>query len=77
MGSQPMYWLHIVCLLGPSNTTHIWCDALWKKLTMNMLQTILGEKDNRNAKVDLQDLSVCEELWLKPHPTKSGETRMP
>ncbi len=42
-----------------------------------MLQTILGEKDNRNAKVDLQDLSVCEELWLKPHPTKSGETRMP
>jgi hypothetical protein len=44
---------------------------------MNILQTILGEKDNRIVKVDLEDLSVCEELWLKPHPTKSGEITMP
>lgn len=44
---------------------------------MNILQTILGEKDNRNVKAELQDLNVCEELWLKPHPTKSGETTMP
>ncbi len=43
---------------------------------MNILQTILGEKDNKNVKADLQDLSVCEDLWLRPHPTKSGETTM-
>jgi hypothetical protein len=44
---------------------------------ISILHTILGEKDNKNVKVDLQDLRVCEELWLKPHPTKNGETTMP
>jgi hypothetical protein len=48
-----------------------------KNVTMSILHTILAEKDNKNVKVDLQDLRVCEELWLKPHPTKTGETTMP
>jgi hypothetical protein len=48
-----------------------------KNVTMNILQTILGEKDNRNVKANLQDINVCEELWLKLHPTKSEETTMP
>jgi hypothetical protein len=47
-----------------------------KNLTMNILQTILGEKNNRNVKAYLQDLNVCEDLWLEPHPTKNGETTM-
>jgi hypothetical protein len=46
-------------------------------LIVNILQTILGEKDNINVKTNLQELNVCEELWLKLHPTKSGETTMP
>jgi hypothetical protein len=49
------------------------CD---KNLTMNILETILGGGNNRNVKADLQDLSVREDLWLKPHPTKSRETIM-
>ncbi len=48
-----------------------------KNVIVNILQTILGEKDNKNVKADLQDLNVCEELWLKPHPTKSEETTIP
>ncbi len=48
-----------------------------KNLDVNILKTILGEKDSRKVKNDLQDLGVCDSLWLKPHPTKIGETIIP
>jgi hypothetical protein len=47
-----------------------------KNLNVNILKTILGEKDSRKVINDLQDLGVCDSLWLKPHPTKIGEIVM-
>jgi hypothetical protein len=47
-----------------------------KNLDVNILKTILGEKDSRKVRNDLQDLGVCDSLWLKPHPTKIRETFM-
>jgi hypothetical protein len=48
-----------------------------KNLAVNILKTIVGEKNSRKFKNDLQDLGVCDSLWLKPHPTKIGETIIP
>jgi hypothetical protein len=48
-----------------------------KNLAMNILKTILGEKDNKKVRDDLHDLGVCDSSWLKRHPTKIGETIMP
>jgi len=48
-----------------------------KKLAINVLKTILGEKDTKKVQHDLQALGINQFLWLKLHPTKFGEIIMP
>lgn len=46
-----------------------------KKFAVNILKTILGEKDNKKVKGDLEKLGIRgQPLWLKPHPTRIGES---
>jgi hypothetical protein len=47
-----------------------------KNLAMNILKTILGEKDNKKIRSDLEELGICQPPWLKPHPTRIGESIM-
>jgi hypothetical protein len=46
-----------------------------KNFAMNILKTILGEKDNKKIKGNLEKLGIHGlPLWLKPDPTKIGES---
>jgi hypothetical protein len=40
-----------------------------KNLAMNILKTILGEKNNKKIRSDLEELGIHQPLWLKPHST--------
>ncbi len=49
-----------------------------KNFVVNILKTILGEKNNKKVKGDFEKLGICgQPLWLKPHPTRIGESIMP
>jgi hypothetical protein len=48
-----------------------------KILAINIIKTILGEKDTKKVCRDLQALGVRKSLWLKPHPSRSGDIVMP
>jgi hypothetical protein len=45
-----------------------------KTLATNVIKTILGEKDKKKVREDLQVLGVHQEFWLKPHPSRSAKT---
>jgi hypothetical protein len=47
-----------------------------KNLAVNVMKTILGEKDTKKVCPDLETLGVRSTLWMKPHPTQEGETIM-
>jgi hypothetical protein len=47
-----------------------------KKLAINVLKTIVGEKDTKKVQHDHQALGIGQSLWLKLHPTKSSEIIM-
>jgi hypothetical protein len=44
-----------------------------KNLAINILKTILGEKYTKKMWHNLEVLSTCDTLWLKPHPTMIRE----
>jgi hypothetical protein len=46
-------------------------------LAVNIIKTILGEKDTKKVCRDLQAPGLRESLWLKPHPSRSGDIVMP
>jgi hypothetical protein len=48
-----------------------------KNFVINVLKTILGKKNNKKVREDLQVVVVYEPLWLKLHLTKANETVMP
>jgi hypothetical protein len=48
-----------------------------KNLAINVLKTILGEKDTKKVRHDLQALGISQSLRLKLHPTKSSEIITP
>jgi hypothetical protein len=48
-----------------------------KNLAVNIIKTIIGEKDTKKVCHDLQALGMQEFLWLKPHPSRSGDIVMP
>jgi hypothetical protein len=47
-----------------------------KNLAINVLKTILAEKDTKKVQHDLQALGINQPLWLKLHPAKFGEIIM-
>jgi hypothetical protein len=48
-----------------------------KNLAINILKTIIGEKYMKKMWHNLEVLSTCDTLWLKPHPTMTSETIVP
>jgi hypothetical protein len=48
-----------------------------KNLVHNVIKTVLGKKDSKKVRHDLQALGVQEHFWLKLHPSKSDEALMP
>jgi hypothetical protein len=49
-----------------------------QNLAVNILKTILGEKDTKKVWHNFQALGICQFLWLKPHrQQKSSESIMP
>jgi hypothetical protein len=48
-----------------------------KKLAINVLKIILGEKYTKKVEHDLQALGISQSPWLKLHPTKYSEIIIP
>ncbi len=42
-----------------------------QNLVVNILKTILGEKDTKKVQHNIQALGIYQSLWLKPHRQQS------
>jgi hypothetical protein len=48
-----------------------------KNLIINIIKTTFGKNDTNKVHHDRQALRVWKFLWLKPHPSRSGDIVMP
>jgi hypothetical protein len=48
-----------------------------KNMAINVLKTLLGEKDTKKVRHDLQACGIRPIMWLQSHPTRIKETIVP
>ncbi len=46
-------------------------------MAINVLKTLLGEKDTKKVRHDLQACGIRPIMWLQSHPTRIKETIVP
>jgi len=48
-----------------------------KNLCKNIIKTVFGMNDSLGSRQDVEDLQICEEIWLQPPRCRNEEYYMP